>query len=858
MDWQAKWIWARSHQESPNFYLYARREIELASATGAIGRVTCSTEYRLYVNGRAIGRGPSPCHPSFQYYDEYDLTGCLRPGKNVVAVLCYNYGAGTHCRPQAPGGFLMQIEVGNGEPLVICTDESWKVKPGDDWDWNSARMFWTIGFQEVYDSRRKPVGWNVVGFDDSGWEMPVIVGEVGVEPWTSLVPRDIPHLRQWEVFPERVLKCGTVDRVNDPALDVATRISREMRHTDAGAISYPKAMLEGFGDTSVIRPGADVFVTIDFGREVVGYPTLSIRNAGGGTIDIGYSEALDEHGDVAPTRQGILQADRLILHGGRQEWQTFGRRAFRYLQLTFRDIEVPLYLESVSISRVGYPLEQASTFECSDDLLNEIWRTGLYTLSVCMQDQFEDCPLREHGQYPGDARVQALTNYYSFFDTKLTAKALRQFVQCQREDGFFNALWPSSTSHSLPDYNLVWVMMLHDYYLHTGDISLVKRLYPNMKRLLEGWVRAQEGENGLLTWNPDDSRMLQEWWLFIDHAPLDKRGEVASYNAFYYQALRDAAKLASAIGAIDDTILWHERAQAVFAAFNERFWSDERGAYADCVADGALSDTISVQTNTLAVLFGLADASRCERIREAVLSHSTRPDVRSSGPYFDFYVLQAMAKLGMVREALDLARDQWGEMLRRGATTWWETFSRDWPDGALCPESLCHAWSAAPTYFLPADILGVKPSMPESAVVVVQPRVGDLEWARGRIKTHKGQVEVEWHSEPGLFRIDIEAEGGYIIALPVGGFRNPQVDEIDIGPETPERRARKTYGWGSTIWTDGEEHDPYVDWLHSQEAEPPASYEMRRRCSIEDGYIWVRESTLTQARYEVRESPEQQ
>ena len=169
---------------------------------------------------------------------------------------------------------------------------------------------------------------------------------------------------------------------------------------------------------------------------------------------------------------------------------------------------------------------------------------------------------------------------------KLAAKALRQFVQCQREDGLFNALWPSSTNHILPDYNLVWIMMLHDHYLYIGDRAVVAALYSNMRRYLEGWLRTQESENGLLTWNPKTEGEMHEWWLFIDHAFVDKRGEVAAYNAFYYQALRDAAKLASAFGNIEDAMMWHDRAESVRRAFNERFWCEEKGVYVDCNVDG--------------------------------------------------------------------------------------------------------------------------------------------------------------------------------------------------------------------------------------------------------------------------------
>ena len=60
-----------------------------------------------------------------------------------------------------------------------------------------------------------------------------------------------------------------------------------------------------------------------------------------------------------------MEEDRLILHGGRQDWEGFGRRTCRYMRLTFRDLQAPVHLECVTMRRIGYPVEQVSSFECS-------------------------------------------------------------------------------------------------------------------------------------------------------------------------------------------------------------------------------------------------------------------------------------------------------------------------------------------------------------------------------------------------------------------------------------------------------------------------------------------------------------
>ena len=53
------------------------------------------------------GRGPEPNEPPFKFYDYHELGKLFRRGENVVAVLAYNLGIGTHFYGAGPGGFLL-------------------------------------------------------------------------------------------------------------------------------------------------------------------------------------------------------------------------------------------------------------------------------------------------------------------------------------------------------------------------------------------------------------------------------------------------------------------------------------------------------------------------------------------------------------------------------------------------------------------------------------------------------------------------------------------------------------------------------------------------------------------------------
>jgi hypothetical protein len=67
--------------------------------------------------------------------------------------------------------------------------------------------------------------------------------------------------------------------------------------------------------------------------------------------------------------------------------------------------------------------------------------------------------------------------------------------------------------------------------------------------------------------------------------------------------------------------------------------------------------------------------------------------------------------------AADIWRTNWGWMLEKGATTWWEVFDDRW--------SHCHYWSGAPTWQLSRYGLGLHPQLDSGGSSVIL-RVSDF------------------------------------------------------------------------------------------------------------------------------------
>ncbi len=145
-----------------------------------------------------------------------------------------------------------------------------------------------------------------------------------------------------------------------------------------------------------LNPQDGTVLTPDFGRNLVGFFELDIADCAGGVLDIAYGESLN-----------VTDVDRVELRSGRQVYSPFERRAGRYLVLTFRDLGGPVRIRHVRCLRQSYPVEPRGEFLCSDQRLNQIWEAGRYTVQMCMQDHYEDCPWREQTLYTGDLAVSA-------------------------------------------------------------------------------------------------------------------------------------------------------------------------------------------------------------------------------------------------------------------------------------------------------------------------------------------------------------------------------------------------------------------------------------------------------------------
>ncbi len=541
-------------------------------------------------------------------------------------------------------------------------------------------------------------------------------------------------------------------READVAVDDVFTRSLADRPAGPAKVENGDALLAANGEAAVIHPsrrkGEDVRVLLDFGREVIGFQSLEAEAAAGTVLDFHNFEFIQADGRKN-LAEGMNNSFRYVCRDGWQSFESRVRRGFQYTWVTVRNLRRPMKLRRCSVIFSTYPQRNTGSFYCSDPMLNRIWEVGAHTLRCCAEDTYTDCPTYEQTHWVGDARNEALIDWVINGDPRLWYRCLEQTAQSLEHSPITESEVPSGWNNILSVWSFLWMRSCREYLLWTGDYAGSRKLLPWVKRNADG-IRRYLNPQGLFD--------LQAWNLF-DWAAMDTppRGIVTHTNCFVVLALREAAELADWLKDAKTATEFRRLASSVKEAINRDLWDNQKQAYLDCIHDdGTKSEVFSQQTQTAALISGVAGGAREKRCR-GIVHRPPRGFVRAGSPFFEFFLLETLADEGREREFLDIIRRDWGFMIEEEASTFWEMWSLS--QGRLT-RSHCHGWSAAPVFFLSSTVLGVRPTRPGFAEIEFKPRPGDLKFMRGRVPTPRGVIEVSGRRKGDRWQPEIRVPKG--------------------------------------------------------------------------------------------------
>ena len=331
-------------------------------------------------------------------------------------------------------------------------------------------------------------------------------------------------------------------------------------------------------------------------------------------------------------------------------------------------------------------------FDSDDEELNRIFSVAAHTFSLCSDVFLLDGVKRDKWIWGGDAWQSLFVNRYLTADWEIEKRTL---IALRGSD-------PMTTHvNTIVDYSLIWVLSVETYYDSYGDAEFLRSVLPQMESLM-AFCMAQRDEYGFLVGRKKD-------WIFIDWADFDRDGPLCALQMLLCDAYRVMTRFSP------DRERWQREREELLQQIEVFFWDGEKQAYVDSIRAGRRN--VTRHANIFAILFDIADKERQKQISESVLHNSAVPAITT--PYFRFFELEALCRLGELDEVLREIKAYWGGMLKLGAVTFWEEYDPEKPlerqyemYGDPYGKSLCHAWAASPIYLLARYFVGLRPLSP--------------------------------------------------------------------------------------------------------------------------------------------------
>ncbi len=741
------WIWLPDWKELVDdtpCLVYFRKSFTLSQipSTKKI-RISADTRYKLYVNGKLAELGPARGDNKVWYYDEVELAPFLRIGENVLAVevlrypLAYRAGNFGMFRTTTPGLFLEELPNDDKQPKnePLIADEGWKCCLAKGFELMAeATGYAPLMYLEKREGRAEYRNWKDGGYDDTDWQYakPYNVMQISEASCPGdLSERPVPYL---------IKKPGKFT-------GVAEKEEESVQRDWNALVSGNKAVK--------IPAGEKRQVELNAGEEMCGYLSLRMTGGKGSVVKILTSECYVQEGkaengspdmplkgDRCDWVKGHLQGFTDIYfaggYGDEQQpeiYEPFWFRTFRFVRLEIEAGIEDCIITGFDYLETGYPLKAVTEASASDQSFPAIWDISLRTLRRCMHETYEDCPFYEQLQYAMDSRNEILYTYMVSADDRLARQCMDDFRRSQRADGMINCCYPHYGPNVIPGFSVYYILMVHDHMMFFGDKKLVRHHLAAIDQILEYFDDHME-QRGIV--GKTGGHISGRYWSFIDWAipwgktvgtpPAGFKDPITMESMLYVYGLQNAAELCGYVGRKDTAEEYRRRAESVIAAVRSNC-RDEEGSF----LDGPGIRDYSQHCQVFAILTGMVSKEEGRVLLQRSLDDKEK--YAQCTVSMAFYLFRALEITGLYERTNEIW-NIWRKMVKDNLTTCVEN--------DLDGRSDCHAWGALLLYELPATILGVRPAAPGFEKIEIAPNPGYLNWAKGRVATKWGIIEVDW------------------------------------------------------------------------------------------------------------------
>jgi alpha-L-rhamnosidase len=383
------------------------------------------------------------------------------------------------------------------------------------------------------------------------------------------------------------------------------------------------------------------------------------------------------------------QTDQYIIGDAPSAFFTppFTYHTYRYMEI--RGLKASPELSDIRGLFLHSEIPHRSSFSTSSDLLNAIQDAVVRTFQANLVSVQSDCPAREKFGYGGDLNATSESFICNFDMQAFYRKTIYDWMDAMKDSSFVDTAPFTGIEYCGISWESAFLITQYYLYLYYNDTAIVRELYEYDKRWMDK-VAAIHPE-GIINAGLSDHESLEP-------VPVQLTG-----TGHYLQCARIMRTFAGLMGEREDQARYAGLADHLKGLMKARFW------------DQPVEGKINRQTLFSTLLYhkvipepemAAAADSLVHALKKGPAGHF------NTGIFGTKYILETLSEAVSPQLVFDIVHNEtfpgWGFMIKRGATTIWETWKES--DNTF---SNCHPMFGTVTEWYYRWLGGIRPD-PES------------------------------------------------------------------------------------------------------------------------------------------------
>ncbi|MBR5869868.1 MAG: hypothetical protein IKZ09_02420 [Clostridia bacterium] len=494
----------------------ARFTAVIAGGRDTLLRMTGSTVYRLFVNGKIVTYGPARGPKYFHRVDELNLTPYLTDGENILVFEVAGYNVNNYYTMDQPSFFQAEILCDNeivawtapegGMPCDVVTERVQKVQK-----FSFQRPFveaWRMGAAYAESFGKMTTGRTPLEQVEDKVYLPRRV------PFPSLTKLPALQLVGRGSFTVNEVNAGNWHNrsLNDisPRLKGYPKNELEMvLSADFSAMEFHCEEQEVVAVPEMIALGEGRFATVKLYCNQTGFIGMHVKAKKRTTLYITFDELFD--GDVNTWRMGCVNIVRYDLEAGEYDLLTMEPFTMQYIKAVVASGEAEI--SDIHLIEYAAPEKGFVEYHSENEKFLKIWEAAIQTYRQNAVDLYTDCPCRERAGWLCDSYWTARVEYALTGKCVVEKNFLENFLLPDSFEympkGMFPMCYPSDhyNENYIPNWAMWLVMELREYLDRSGDREMIDAFRDKLYDLVE-FFKQYINEDGLLE-NLDK-------WVFVE------------------------------------------------------------------------------------------------------------------------------------------------------------------------------------------------------------------------------------------------------------------------------------------------------------------------------------------------------